>query len=76
MALSKSKSLKRFDVNGSNLTVSIAYDIIITDSVDGEVARQEFRGSFASGEVELVKTFTGISNNQNPYIVFLNSLWV
>lgn len=74
MAITKTKILKNFEVDGEFKTVSIAYEIVVTDSVEGELARKKFRRAFSPGQIEDVKAWTGAGNN-NPYIVFLNAIW-
>lgn len=76
MAITKSKILKNFDVDGETKFVSIAYEIILTDDIEGELARKKFRRVFTPQDgIQAVKDWTGVTNNQNPYIVFLNAIW-
>lgn len=75
MAITKNKILKNFEFDAETLSISIAYDIVLTDSVEGELARKRYRRAFAQGEIQGVKDWTGISSNQHPLIIFLNSVW-
>lgn len=74
MSIIKSKKLKNFDVDAENKTVSISYEIILTDDIEGELARKKYRRAFVPGQVEEIKAWAEVGN-QNPYIVFLNSIW-
>lgn len=76
MAITKTKILKKFEVDGENESISIAYDIVVTDDVEGELARKTFRRAFVQADgVQAIKDWTGISSNQNIYIQFINALW-
>lgn len=74
MALSKSTQLKTFIIDGEVRTISITIDTIVTDDVLGEIARRSVMRLFEPGDINIVKAWTGIGD-QNPYIVFLNALW-
>lgn len=73
MAITKSKVLKKFEIDCENKTVSIVFDIIIYDD-GGELARTKHRRAFAPGQIELIKTWAGVGD-QNVFIQFLNNYW-
>jgi len=74
MSLTKSKLVKSFQVDLELNTISITYQIIITDSIEGELARKDFNKAFVPGQTQLVKDFTNAPNS-HPAIIFLNSIW-
>jgi hypothetical protein len=74
MALTKTRQLKVFNVDGETKKVWIGLETIITDDIIGEEFRRIKGNEFVPGQVEDVKSWAGVGN-QNPYIVFLNAIW-
>lgn len=74
MAITKQKRLRYFNVDGVNKTVSIGIETYFYDDVTGEDSSKIKTGAFSSGQIEDVKAWAGVGNN-NPYIVLLNSIW-
>lgn len=61
------------DINPNTKTISVAMDSVIKK--DGvEVSRNRHRCAFVPGDIEGVKSYTGLSDD-SPEIVYLNAIW-
>ena len=74
MALSRTKQLKAFNVDGETKRVWIGIETTITDDIEGEEYKRVKGAEFGPGQIEAVKAWANVGN-QNPYIVLLNSIW-
>lgn len=76
MPLQTKKTIKKFDYNPENKTVSIAYDEVAVDD-DGTVyvnpQKKNHRCAFVPGDIDKVKEYMG--KTTGPEIAMLKAVW-
>lgn len=71
--ITKRKEIGKLDINFKFKTISLRYDTVIEE--DGEeIFRNHHRKAFVPGEIEDLKTYTGLSDT-NKHIKYIDSLW-